>query len=67
MPVNRDSVGACRGEIDDLAQALVKLEEPRVRGIAIAWQLLTDGAGPLYLRGQTDRLRNTLLTARRAL
>jgi hypothetical protein len=66
-PVNRDAVDACRGEIDDLAQALVKLEEPRVRGIAIAWGLLTDGAGPLYLRDQTDRLRNTLLTARRAL
>jgi hypothetical protein len=40
---------------------------PRVRSVAITHALLTGGGGPLYITGQADRLRDTLLTARSAL
>lgn len=65
VPVDVASVRACASEIGELARALTDLN-PRVRGVAIARELLTDGAGPLYT-GQADQLRNTLLTARSAL
>jgi hypothetical protein len=65
-PVDAASVRACAPEIGELARALTDIN-PRVRGVAIAHEPLSDGLGPLYTSGQTDRLRNTLLTARSAL
>lgn len=65
-PVDTDSVRACSSELTDLSRALTG-SAPRVRGVAIARVLLTDGCSPLYRRGETDRLRNTLRTARSAL
>lgn len=57
---------ACAPEIVELARTLTA-PNPRVRGVAIAYKLLTEGAGPLYATDQADRLRNTVLTARSAL
>lgn len=65
-PVDVASVRACASEINELARALTDTC-PRVRGVAIAHELLKDGLGPLYSSGQADRLRDILLTARAAL
>jgi hypothetical protein len=67
VPVDRVSVHACRAELAELEATLLSKGEPRVRGVAIARTLLLDGAGPLYARGQGDRLRNVAWTARSAL
>jgi hypothetical protein len=66
VPVAAASVRDCTPELGDLARALTDID-PRVRGVAITRVLLTDGCGPLYVDGQADRLRKTLLTARSAL
>ena len=66
VPVAAASVRACAREIDDLAQALMG-PSPRVRGVAIVRELLTDGAGPLYYGGRPGELRATVLAARCAL
>jgi hypothetical protein len=65
-PVAAASVRACAQEIDDLARALTG-PTPRVRGVAIVRELLTNGAGPLYDGGQAGQLRTTVLAARSAL
>jgi len=66
VPVDVTSVRACLAEIEDLARSLTDIA-PRVRGIAIACRLLTDGLSPLYQPGRQDQLRRTLRTARAAL
>jgi hypothetical protein len=66
VPVDAASVRVCTPELGELARALTDID-PRARGVAITRVLLTDGLGPLYVNGQADRLRNTLLTARSAL
>jgi hypothetical protein len=64
--VDTASVRTCAAEIGELASALTDIN-PRVRGIAIVYGLLTDGLGPLYASDQADRLHNTILRARSAL
>ncbi len=63
VPVEASSVRACASELGDLARALTDVN-PHVQGVAIAYHLLADGLGPLYVTGQADQLRNTVLTAR---
>jgi len=61
-PVAAASVRACVREIDELTRALTG-PSPSPRGVAIVRVLLTDGAGPLYDRGQAGHLRATVLAA----
>ena len=64
VPVAAASVRACAREIDDLARALTG-PSPRVRGVAIVRDLLTeDSAGPLYDSRQAGELRATVAAAR---
>jgi hypothetical protein len=63
--VDASSVRTCAAEIADLARAVTDVN-PRVRGLAIVSDLPTDGLGPLYTPGQTERLRNTVRAARSA-
>jgi hypothetical protein len=66
IPVDAASVRACSPELSDLARVLTDVN-PGVRGVAIARVLITDGAGPLYVSGPADRLREVLVAARSAL
>lgn len=65
-PVALASVRECAEELCALARALTDVN-PRIRGVAITSQMLTDGLGPLYTPGQTEQLRTILLSARSAL
>jgi hypothetical protein len=65
VPVDAVAVRACGDEIRNLAHALTD-PHPRVRGVALARNLLTDGTGPLYGGGAGD-LRSRIFTARSAL
>ena len=64
--VDAASVRTCASEIGELASALTDTN-PRVRGIAIVYGLLTDGLGPLYASDQANQLHHTILSARSAL
>jgi hypothetical protein len=66
VPVAAASVRACSTELHDLARALTDVTA-RVRGVAITRVLITDGAGPLYVGGPANRLRNVIVAARSAL
>jgi hypothetical protein len=66
VPVDAPSVRACANELRDLAHAVTD-PHPRVRGVLLARDLLTDTTGPLYTGGTAGQLRSRLLTARSAL
>jgi hypothetical protein len=70
-PLSREAIRSCRREIRDLATAVATLENPRTRGVAIAFQLAFDGRGALFFQPDeaypTERLTNTVEAARRAL
>jgi len=64
--VAAESAKACSDEIQRLVAALGR-PSARARGVAIAAELISDGLGPLYMHGQAERLRNTLVSAETAL
>jgi hypothetical protein len=70
-PLCRDGVRQCSEEIRELAEEVATKEMPRVRGIAIAFQLAFDGRSAMFLQpGSGDgaeHLANTLQAARMAL
>ena len=66
IPVAAAAVRGCSSELRDLAHALTG-PHPRVRGVALARELLTDGAGPLYTCATVGELRGRIYTARSAL
>jgi hypothetical protein len=66
VPVAAASVRACSPELYDLARALTDVTA-RVRGVAIARVLITDGASPLYVSGPAEHLRKVLVAARSTL
>lgn len=56
-PIARASVRACRPQLLALAARLFDVSKPAsARGVLLVEQLLTDGAGPLYGRGDARRL-----------
>ena len=70
-PLCRDGVRHCSGEIRELATLVATMENPRPRGVAIAFQLAFDGRGALFFQPDTcdgvERLANTLHAAHTAL
>ena len=67
VPFDAKAVSACRHELNDLVRALTAGRQPHARGLAITRLLITDGSGPLYGTGDSERLRSTLLSALGAL
>jgi hypothetical protein len=71
VPLSREAIQHCGGEVRELANLVATLESPGIRGVAIAFQLAFDGRGALFFQPGTpdavERLANTLHTARRAL
>ena len=56
-PIARAAVRACRPQLLAIAARLFELSSPvSPRSILLVDQLLTDGAGPLYGRGDASRL-----------
>ncbi|MGO9753359.1 MAG: hypothetical protein ACLP8S_30390, partial [Solirubrobacteraceae bacterium] len=67
VPICRREVEVARCEVQRLAE---RLRDPRPvgpRGVALAWQLLGDGSGPLYLASANDELHRRVRRARLAL
>ncbi len=56
-----------RPELEALADDLVEVSHPTPRGVALAVQLLRDGAGPLYRSWSPTDLREAAEGARAAL
>jgi hypothetical protein len=67
VPVNRAAVLEARPELEALADDLVEISHPNPRGVALAVQLLRDGAGPLYRPWSPADLREAAEGARSAL
>jgi hypothetical protein len=67
IPICRTAVIEARGELLALADDLVELPHVRVRGVALALELLCDGGGPLYRPWRTEDLRDAAHEARAAL
>ena len=67
----RIAIRACRDDLRELADALVRAENPRVQGVAIAAQLAFDGRSPLFFHPRRpdaeERLANTIHAAQSAL
>jgi hypothetical protein len=56
-PIARVSVRECRPQLLAIASRLFELSAPvSARGVLLVERLLTSGAGPLYGRGDGDRL-----------
>lgn len=70
-PIRRRAVRGCEREIRALASAVATADNPRVQGLAIAFEMAFDGGGPLFDQPYTwvsvDRLANTVQTALSAL
>ena len=70
-PLSREAIRCCHRELHALAASVAIVENPRVRGVAIASQLAFDGGGPLYFqpgaRDGIERLANTVQAAHAAL
>jgi hypothetical protein len=71
VPLCRDAVQHCSGKIRELATLVATMDNPRPRGVAIAFQLAFDGRGALFFQPDThdgvEHLENTLHAAHRAL
>jgi hypothetical protein len=50
VPLNREAIAACKGQIDDLRSGLLGRYPVSAQGVATASQLLRDGSGPIYNR-----------------
>jgi hypothetical protein len=71
VPLCREAVRSCEEQICELATLVATMDNPRPRGVAIAFQLAFDGRSALFLQPDTrdgvDHLANTLHAAERAL
>ena len=67
VPVNRAAVLEARPALLALADDLVEIPHPHARGVAMAIQLLRDGAGPLYRPWAREELLTAAERARAAL
>jgi hypothetical protein len=57
-PIARAAVRECRPQLLAIAARLFEVAKPvPPRGVLLVERLLTDGAGPLYGRGDVERLR----------
>ena len=66
IAVNREAYGEARPHLLDIAERLRHPRPVRAEGLALARDLLCDGASPLYL-GRPGELRRTAATVLRAL
>lgn len=66
-PLRRDAVLAAAAELEVLATLLREVEAVAPCGVAQAWLLLVDGAGPLYFDSSDDCIRRTARAAAEAL
>jgi hypothetical protein len=56
-PIARAAVRACRPQLLAIAARLFEVSKPvPPRGVVLVERLLTDGSGPLYGRGDAERL-----------
>jgi hypothetical protein len=67
VPIRRDRVGRSASELAELAAHLVQPGPVPARGVAMVYQLLTDGGGPLYRRACRDDLTALVERATQAL
>jgi hypothetical protein len=67
VPIRRDRVGRSASELAELAAHLVQPGPVPARGVAMVYQLLTDGGGPLYRRACRDDLTALVEQATQAL
>ena len=67
VPVDRAAVLEARPALLALADDLEDIPDPNPRGVALAVQLLSDGAGPLYRPWSPEDLREAAEGARAAL
>ena len=66
IPVNREAYGEARPQLLDIAERLRHPRPVRPEGLALARDLLCDGASPLYL-GRPGELRRAAAAVLRAL
>jgi hypothetical protein len=67
VPIRRDRVSRSASELAELAAHLVQPGPVPARGVAMVYQLLTDGGGPLYRRACRDDLTALVEQATHAL
>jgi hypothetical protein len=67
VPVRRDRISRSASELAELAAHLVQPGPVPARGVAMVYQLLTDGGGPLYRRACRDDLTAIVEQATHAL
>jgi hypothetical protein len=67
VPIRRDRVSRSASELAELAAHLVQPGPVPARGVAMVYQLLTDGGGPLYRRACRDDLTAIVEQATQAL
>jgi hypothetical protein len=67
VPVRRSAVRGARDELLRLAGELRHMRDPRAEGVAMAEQLLTDGASPLYTAATPDEVARAAREAADAL
>jgi hypothetical protein len=63
VPVAREAAREAQGALLDLAERLRAPRAVAPEGVALAHELLVDGAGPLYVPGEPGELRGAALRA----
>jgi hypothetical protein len=63
VPVNQEALAAARPAIEQLIAALRGRAAPRPQGVALAAQLLTEPASPLYTPSEIDATHRAVLAA----
>ena len=70
-PLDREAVRSCQRQIRALATLVSTMDNPRIQGVAIAFQLAFDGGGAMFFHPDTpngiERLANTVQAAHNAL
>jgi hypothetical protein len=70
-PLDREAVRFCQRQIRTLATLVSTMDNPRIQGIAIAFQLAFDGGGAMFFHPDRpngiERLANTVQAAQSAL
>jgi hypothetical protein len=67
VPIRRERISRSASELEELAAHLVQPGPVPARGVAMVYQLLTDGGGPLYRRACRDDLTAIVEQATHAL
>ena len=70
-PLDRRAVRTCQRQIRALATSVSTMDDPRIQGVAIAFQLAFDGSGAMFFHPDApdgiERLANTVRAAQNAL